>query len=282
MGAVEDQREGGASAEAASPLTSVAGFIYVVTNEVNGKEYVGQTRSSLSHRWSQHVLKARKGRSALQCAIRKYGAEAFRIELLEVIRGSRDELLRAEIDYIARRDSMAPRGYNLMPGGEGVDLQDPIIKATHLDAVRASHGSEWRARQYQGAQKRLADPEWRRLNEQALRESHARPEYREKVTARWRAFFASSDGRQRHAAGVARRSEGSWKQNHRAAMLRLHQDPVYVAKRDAALKAAAERRSRDAIERDKALPPEIVAKRVQNREACRKRAAARRARSAGE
>lgn len=65
MGATEDRREGAATLTEMAPV-GVVGFVYLVTNLVNGKEYVGQTKSSLEHRWAQHVLKARTSRSALR------------------------------------------------------------------------------------------------------------------------------------------------------------------------------------------------------------------------
>jgi hypothetical protein len=136
----------------------VAGYIYLVTNLLNGKGYFGQTRSTLDHRWTQHLVGARTTRSALHCAIRKYGGANFRIELLETVRRTREDLLQAEIEAISR------------------------------------HGS-----------------------------------------------------------------------------------PSYAAKRDASLRGAAEKRAHDAVERDKAFPPEVAAQRTRRRASARRRAAAGRA-----
>lgn len=36
-------------------------IVYLITNLVNGKRYVGQTRESLSLRWQRHVWKAHEG-----------------------------------------------------------------------------------------------------------------------------------------------------------------------------------------------------------------------------
>ncbi len=50
-------------------------IIYVIKNKVNGKKYVGQTITSLNHRFRRgHLSEARTGRrnSVLYNAIRKY------------------------------------------------------------------------------------------------------------------------------------------------------------------------------------------------------------------
>lgn len=39
-----------------------AATVYLATNAVNGKRYVGVTRFSVAHRWSQHVYRARTGK----------------------------------------------------------------------------------------------------------------------------------------------------------------------------------------------------------------------------
>ena len=55
-------------------------IIYLATNTVNGKRYVGLTRGTLSNRWAQHVsIARRKPRSYLHRAIAKYGADVFDI-----------------------------------------------------------------------------------------------------------------------------------------------------------------------------------------------------------
>ena len=61
--------------------------IYRHTNKVNGKRYVGQTVDTVDGRWKEHVSASRQGRGArvFGAAIRKYGADAFTHELLDVV-----------------------------------------------------------------------------------------------------------------------------------------------------------------------------------------------------
>ena len=92
---------------------------YVITNTINGKQYVGITRQSVAMRWKWHVSSARTDRQHAICrAIRKYGVKAFTIA--EVAEGaSWDELCETEKTLIFIYATRAPRGYNLTDGGQG-------------------------------------------------------------------------------------------------------------------------------------------------------------------
>lgn len=63
------------------------GFIYKITNKINGKVYIGQTIQSVKDRWHRHCGK-KSIRSAemsmhIKRAILKYGKENFIIETIE-------------------------------------------------------------------------------------------------------------------------------------------------------------------------------------------------------
>jgi group I intron endonuclease len=90
-------------------------LVYLVTNLINGKRYVGQTRKSLSERWKLHCRKSNNC-FHLHRAIKKYGKENFSIEQIVEIPNQRlaDEF---ESEYIQRYCSRTPNGYNLTAGG---------------------------------------------------------------------------------------------------------------------------------------------------------------------
>lgn len=94
-------------------------IIYKITNNNNGKIYIGQTVSKLNVRWSQHVNYAikRKGNSVLSEAIRKHGRENFTVEILEACNNV-EEMNQKEISYIKDLNSLSPNGYNLDSGGK--------------------------------------------------------------------------------------------------------------------------------------------------------------------
>lgn len=57
-----------------------AATVYLVTNLLNGKQYVGVTRFSLEERWKGHCYSASRPVSWLHKAIAKYGESNFTIE----------------------------------------------------------------------------------------------------------------------------------------------------------------------------------------------------------
>lgn len=108
------------------------GIIYKVTNKVNGKSYIGQTRYTLEFRWRQHLHK--KDNVYFHNAIKKYGAENFSVEVLEEC--DVDKLNSREIFYIAKYNTFE-NGYNLTLGGDGnrrliLDDKYEEIKAMYL------------------------------------------------------------------------------------------------------------------------------------------------------
>ena len=90
------------------------GIIYKITNKVNGKSYIGQTRYTIEFRWKQHQHK--KDNTYFHNAIHKYGIDNFSIEILEEC--DIKDLNSREIFYIAKYDTFK-NGYNLTIGGDG-------------------------------------------------------------------------------------------------------------------------------------------------------------------
>ena len=90
------------------------GVVYKITNTINGKSYVGQTKQKLSRRIAQHKV----ANSAIGNAIRKYGIENFIIEVIEEC-ATLEQLNKREKFWIAFFNCKAPNGYNRNDGGEG-------------------------------------------------------------------------------------------------------------------------------------------------------------------
>jgi group I intron endonuclease len=93
-------------------------IIYKVTNNLNGKVYIGQTIRPLIVRWKQHCNPCNKNCIALHRAIQKYGKENFSIQQIDIA-CDRDELDKKEIYWINFYNSTnSEKGYNLRVGGE--------------------------------------------------------------------------------------------------------------------------------------------------------------------
>ncbi len=101
--------------------SSWAGVVYVLTNTVNGMCYVGKTEKDPEKRWDSHIKAAERVRPKhyLHRAIRKYGVEKFTAEVVQRCRTA-ETLNAAEKRWVRKLDSMAPGGYNMTAGGDGV------------------------------------------------------------------------------------------------------------------------------------------------------------------
>lgn len=93
------------------------GKIYLITNNINGKQYVGQTIMTLTQRWNKHLSVSRtENPTGIAAAIKKYGKENFSIELIATCKV--EDLNDLEIYYIKKYNTYS-NGYNLTLGGEG-------------------------------------------------------------------------------------------------------------------------------------------------------------------
>ena len=91
--------------------------IYIITNKVNAKQYVGITKNT-KRRWSQH-LRTNGSAPALHAAIKKYGADQF---VFSHICDAFDFDAACDIEtlLIKQHNTKAPFGYNITDGGDGV------------------------------------------------------------------------------------------------------------------------------------------------------------------
>jgi hypothetical protein len=100
------------------PVTDLGEYkLYLITNKINGKEYVGITINALWQRFNGHKAATKKGLKAkLYNAMRRYGADNFSIQLVRRDARSFSELQQQEIAEIAARGTIKG-GYNVSPGG---------------------------------------------------------------------------------------------------------------------------------------------------------------------
>src|SRR5271157_1131964 len=93
-------------------------IVYKITNILNDKAYVGQSQTSLERRWTLHKSDAKRNidNSYFHKAIRKYGTECWKFDILEEI-DDISNLNEAEMKWIERFDTFR-NGYNLTSGGE--------------------------------------------------------------------------------------------------------------------------------------------------------------------
>lgn len=139
----------------------------------SGRRYVGYSVHGIARRWSQHCKSASRGSTYLfHSAIRKYGAGAFRSEVLAVCE-TETEARTVEVECIAAAGSLAPCGYNLTEGGEGM-RPSPAVRAK----MRAALLGNTRGRG--GAGKTVSQ-----ATRDKLRARPVTPETRQKIKDSW-------------------------------------------------------------------------------------------------
>ena len=94
------------------------GFIYLVTNMVSGKQYVGQTTYTIKERWRRHLSSRSDGIPNLGDDIKKFGQHNFSVFILAEIQDIA-ALEDLEKFYIKEYNTLYPAGYNLTEGGYG-------------------------------------------------------------------------------------------------------------------------------------------------------------------
>ena len=89
--------------------------IYLITNTITKKVYVGQS-NNIGRRWSEHKARAFNANNncydnPLYRSMRKYGVEAFIMSIL--CECNPEELNELEAYYINKFNSVTPNGYNV-------------------------------------------------------------------------------------------------------------------------------------------------------------------------
>jgi group I intron endonuclease len=108
------------------------GYIYLITNEINNKKYIGQ--STKINSFSSY----RGSGTALRRAYKKYGINSFYKTIISFA-FSKEELNQQEISYIKELNTLQPNGYNIREGG---NLAGIYYKGQNNPASKTKMGSE--------------------------------------------------------------------------------------------------------------------------------------------
>jgi len=98
------------------------GYVYLVTNIITGKKYVGQSKcDDIETRWASHrkMLKDSIGRYLLS-AYHKYGIKNFKFQIICVCFDENCDTFEEE--YIKKFNTLVPNGYNLKTGGKSSNI----------------------------------------------------------------------------------------------------------------------------------------------------------------
>ena len=104
-------RQSGGILECNIEINDPYGFIYITTNLIDGKRYVGQRK--FSNGWQTYLGSGK----ILQQAIKKYGRKNFKCELIENCE-TKEDLDNKEMYWIAFYRNKSDC-YNITEGGQG-------------------------------------------------------------------------------------------------------------------------------------------------------------------
>lgn len=117
-------------------------IIYMATNQINGKSYVGQTVGSLAKRKGRHIYNALNKIDSyyFHNSIRKYGKDNFEWVILHDDITDIEFLNELEIFYIGYYDTF-DKGYNFNMGGSNA-LHTEETKRKMSESKKGKHHSE--------------------------------------------------------------------------------------------------------------------------------------------
>jgi group I intron endonuclease len=109
-------------------------FVYITTNIVDGKQYVGDHSTDDLNCW--HTKNYLGSGNYFENARKKYGRKKFKREILEFF-PTKQKAFDAQERYIIQYNTLKPHGYNISPKG-GHQAKDSISKETR-DKMSKSH-----------------------------------------------------------------------------------------------------------------------------------------------
>ena len=217
------------------------GYIYKITNKINGKAYIGQSINNpigTNGRINQHLKGHSKNCRALHNAIKKYGKEHFSVEILHIVLlpDILDELERAEI---RNHNTITPNGYNLTSGGEnkklisletrkkisnskkgrpshrkGATLSDETRQKISENSKGKKHSLETRQKMAAAHKRRIQDPKGKKQVDDALKLGRKKgakrsPETRKRMSEAHTGLKRSLEHRKNISTGNKRRYQNA-------------------------------------------------------------------------
>ena len=145
-------------------------IVYRIICLVNGKQYIGKTIGTIENRLQEHYLDSKNKKSKLHTAMRKYGIDNFKIEIIEKHIDESDAYDR-EIELIKQHDTYK-NGYNSTLGGDGFTSE--FMKEVWTR-------EEYRKQKEEYLKSRWSDPSSRQEHSKKIKDKWELDDYRSKV-----------------------------------------------------------------------------------------------------
>ena len=212
------------------------GIVYMYTNRVNDKKYIGKTWYESDRKKAHH--RASGGCRAFHAAINKYGIESFDYQLLHS--GIADAKVLAELEKIEiiSRETMIPNGYNLVEGGFGGHISEETRELIRQRAIVRYQNQEKREEVRRNIIRMHADPVARARWLQAIATRSSRPEYREKISKAKKEKVDDAFKKKMSQIAFKEHSDPAYKEKHMAGIQKLKENPVWQEKHRKATSAA--------------------------------------------
>lgn len=167
-------------------------IVYLVTNTINEKRYVGITSQTLKKRQQGHLADVEKNRykCVFHRAICKYGMQSFRFEHIASC-SSWDDACETEKYLIKNLSTQHPSGYNQTAGGEGaygVIVSEETRQKRSKAARGRRHSDESKVKMRLHQQESWQDPIQRQRFIESFKKRKYSKEYRDRM-AEWARTF---------------------------------------------------------------------------------------------
>lgn len=239
--------------EAAPKISVAASDVWTVYCHIHiesSRRYVGLTKKTWRKRWNRHVFEAKhvkKGYGYFHNAIRKYGPEAFKHEVLEICYDL-ESANATEQKWIAHfRSNEQEFGFNLSRGGSHIPhpvknpWDRPEFREKGLAALARANASLTPQQRSQRAKKLWADPSFSAKVAESSKKAWSDPELKARQSESQKVVKARPDVKKRHRET----SKAMWESSeYRAQNATLWDDPEFRERcqsgliRGAALNAA--------------------------------------------
>lgn len=122
-------------------LNDIIYTIYKITNDINGKNYIGVS-GNFNRRWKHHKNLVKNGSQVLYVAFRKYGIDNFTCEAIYQSK-EHDHTFNVMESHFIDVYSSYGRGYNMTKGGEGATRDfKPLSEQHKLNISRGNIGKK--------------------------------------------------------------------------------------------------------------------------------------------
>ncbi len=168
------------------------GYVYLTTNLVNGKQYVGQ------HLSAKFDKRYKGSGHAITNAINKYGWDNFKCEVICWC-STQTQLNEAEDNYIRLLNTMKPNGYNLRGGGSKGRFSKETRKKLSESKKKYFENEENRRKASEAQKKRFENVEARKKLSEVHKGKKVTEETRKKHSEAMKKYWKSEEARKKQS-----------------------------------------------------------------------------------